>query len=708
MTSVGRDSGMALKRLRKAVAESKAMPINGPLRLTPFVGAGVTSAVTGGAACASWRGLLENGIDRCEQLVPVPTGWADRMRANLATADAISYMAVADEVKRRLKRRAEGRDFASWLEDTVGSLSRDKAGWELVGAIRDLNNRVIVTTNYDTLLEDAGPEPELYPQLDAFTWKDKGWNSATETDKLVVLHLHGMASNPESVILSSADYERLSSNDLGKIFDQHLIASRRFLFIGCGDGLYDPHVAPLMEKVAELLRPNPDGDKAESEGLEHFLLVRGSELRRFTADPLPERVAPVAYGPGYGDLAGFLRKLHNGIDPEVSQNPDDYKPKLAGAPAAPVPAPALHQMRDEMAGPPAELAAPTLPATLSLEVMALQRAREAHAALHRASRAMDQLAECMKLPDDLTAWEPADQQAEHELLAASAPDLAADLQARLREAANAVSAASVQAARVTLRTEPSVSGPARLAAAAADLEKISADLAGRVALADKDVKGRTTTSSGRYRILQTALDDARDEAEGAHRAAARMMRQLGGRRQEPVAEPGQAGNRAAAEPGPAGTTAARAVPQPDRTAAPSAPVEFTGDGVTRREPTALVAAGSGIEQPSVVEDQPQLFPSELLRGSAFVVRVVGESMAPRIHDGDYLVVDPNGHVYDGDIAVLEKEGIGHREAIVKKVFFGEDKPRYESANPDYPGGTLEQDDRAKLMGKVVAVSRTIG
>ena len=110
----------------------------------------------------------------------------------------------------------------------------------------------------------------------------------------------------------------------------------------------------------------------------------------------------------------------------------------------------------------------------------------------------------------------------------------------------------------------------------------------------------------------------------------------------------------------------------------------------------------------MMEDQPQLFPAALLRDGAFVVRVVGESMAPRIHDGDYLVVDPNGQVYDGDIAVLEKEGTARRESIVKKVYFGEDQPRYESANPEYPGGTLDHDDRAELQGKVIAVSRTIG
>src|SRR5690348_797214 len=116
---------MALGRLQAAMASEVVR------RPVPFVGAGVASAVTVGAACASWHGLLLDGIEKCRQRVSVPLGWAERMREHLASADAISYMAVADEIRRRLEARAEGRDFGSWLQESVGSLTPTEDGWEL-------------------------------------------------------------------------------------------------------------------------------------------------------------------------------------------------------------------------------------------------------------------------------------------------------------------------------------------------------------------------------------------------------------------------------------------------------------------------------------------------------------------------------------------------------------------------------------------------
>ena len=363
----------------------------------------------------------------------------------------------------------------------------------------------------------------------------------------MVCHLHGMAANPDSVILSSADYER-QGGELTTIFDDYLFTSYRFLYIGCGDGLYDPHIAPLMKKAVELLQPK---DKERARGLEHFLLVRGGELRHFIGDPLPPRVAPVAYGTDFGELTDFLRKLNHGIDPKVSQHPDDYEPLPAGAPAAAEAAFAASRTEVRVTGPPTGLSTPASPVMLSLEVAAQQRAQEARAALRRAARAMDHLGNCMTLPIGITTWGPADRQAEHDLLAAASAGPAADLQARLRQAADALAAVAVQAAKVTPRAEPPESGPAWLTATAADLAGLSAELASRVARAHDDVIDRARTMSIQYRAVLEVLGEARDEAEEAHRGAARMLRQLRGRREEPAAGTGQAGNRAAS--GPAGS-----------------------------------------------------------------------------------------------------------------------------------------------------------
>src|SRR5215471_979672 len=96
----------ALVRLREAVANRN--DDEGPT-LTPFVGAGFSSAATGNAEHASWSGLLLDGIKVCERLcVPMPSGWSERMKEQLDNADTITSLAVADEITRRLSAVRQG------------------------------------------------------------------------------------------------------------------------------------------------------------------------------------------------------------------------------------------------------------------------------------------------------------------------------------------------------------------------------------------------------------------------------------------------------------------------------------------------------------------------------------------------------------------------------------------------------------------------
>src|SRR5208282_731665 len=138
----------ALDRLREAVAGKDHPPL-----LTPFVGTGFSLAATGGADHASWRGLLLEGIKVCQRVgSPMPPGWPDRMREQLDNADVFTYIAVADEVTRRLDAVRGGREFGTWLQSTVGRLEATGEGTQIVDAVCSLGN-VIVTTNYDTVIE---------------------------------------------------------------------------------------------------------------------------------------------------------------------------------------------------------------------------------------------------------------------------------------------------------------------------------------------------------------------------------------------------------------------------------------------------------------------------------------------------------------------------------------------------------------------------
>ena len=291
----------ALDRLGEAVASS--------LPPIPFVGAGLSSAATDGAAYASWRGLLLDGIEVCQRVVsPLPAGWALRMKDQLDNADVITYAAVADEIARRLRAVRGGIEFDSWIRRTVGRLSPTPTGQQIIQAVRNLG-QTIVTTNYDTLIED------LEPRWKSYTWSDSEYTSAFNSNN-VVLHLRGVAGKPDSIIFSNADYERLGSQDFAQVLNKAFFASHSFIFIGCEDSLSDPDSVPFINFLNDIMTER---------GQESYILLTGDKLRQFIVAPLARWITPVAYGSISRDLTPFLQKLAAGEKIEVSQDPEFYQ-----------------------------------------------------------------------------------------------------------------------------------------------------------------------------------------------------------------------------------------------------------------------------------------------------------------------------------------------------------------------------------------------
>ncbi len=484
----------------------------------------------------------------------------------------------------------------------------------------------------------------------------------------------------------------------------------RFLFIGCGDGLGDPHIGPLMQKARELLAARKT-DQARDQ--EHFILVRGGELQRLIDNPLPGTISPVAYGTEFSDLTGFLGRLRGGLELGVSQNPRDYQPVGITASAATSPRPSG---RTNSADRPTaksvsaeDEVAPVTP--LSRQVLADRQMQEALAAVRRAARAMDRVAACVVLRTGMTTWDPVSRLALHEHLAelAAGPDgPAARLRKLLRKARKAVVAAARAVRTVAALAEPG-STPAATQTAAATLQALTAELDGRVTLMYDDLAQRATNSSSRYRLLLPVMAEAQDEAADACHEAAELAQLLNPRSPSgdvrPATGQGDAGQPDAkmtdpADPDPRAQPSAKAE-------IPSAPVTFTGMDTRLVQPTFAAAAGPGTDK-ELHDAKAVPVPSILAEGNVIVAMVEGESMAvDDIHSGYYLVVDPHRPIDPGEIAVFEKEGPGTRERFVKRVSASENGATYLSSNPSYPGGKFSAADNAHLIGKVIAIIRTI-
>lgn len=88
----------------------------------------------------------------------------------------------------------------------------------------------------------------------------------------------------------------------------------------------------------------------------------------------------------------------------------------------------------------------------------------------------------------------------------------------------------------------------------------------------------------------------------------------------------------------------------------------------------------------------------------FWLKVSGDSMAPRIDDGDFLLIRKQNSVDSGDVGVFVVDG---QEGVVKKVIYDEGSIELISFNPYYPPMKFKGLDvlRVRVCGKVIESKR---
>jgi repressor LexA len=86
----------------------------------------------------------------------------------------------------------------------------------------------------------------------------------------------------------------------------------------------------------------------------------------------------------------------------------------------------------------------------------------------------------------------------------------------------------------------------------------------------------------------------------------------------------------------------------------------------------------------------------------FLVRARGDSMEPRIHDGDLLLAQPKSAIMEGTVMIVAAaDGI-----YAKRVFTGASGLILQSYNPRYPPRVLADADQACPIGIVRGVLRS--
>ena len=187
--------------------------------------------------------------------------WDDFM-GSLADAAAEYEPGLAEAIRSRIQDGDYGEAGSLFMKCKMPAGEKDRAksrrfsegDWNRLRALVSLPFAGIVTTNYDAALHNAwwnlertngrGREMPLLVELDGELLK-----RAPYLTRFFIARIHGRVEVPETMVVSTEDYERLLRNDAYLGFVYHLLTRRALLFVGFS--FVDPAIGTILRAVDE-------------------------------------------------------------------------------------------------------------------------------------------------------------------------------------------------------------------------------------------------------------------------------------------------------------------------------------------------------------------------------------------------------------------------------------------------------------------------
>lgn len=119
----------------------------------------------------------------------------------------------------------------------------------------------------------------------------------------------------------------------------------------------------------------------------------------------------------------------------------------------------------------------------------------------------------------------------------------------------------------------------------------------------------------------------------------------------------------------------------------------------------MASAGTGVIAEEMILGW-QSVDEEFDTDDFFWLRIAGDSMSPKIDDGDLVLIQRDAEIENGCIAVVIVDGM---DGFIKQVEFDEDNITLHSFNPYYPDMVFSGDDIKKLrfIGRARKVERDL-
>ena len=236
---------MDKRRLPKALEDSIRAH-----KCVPFVGSGLSMPL----GIPDWETALKKLVRRCQE----------ENRSDWDEAEALvrarKYLDAAQKCRKLLGNRIYGDE----MRGLFGRYDREKSR-ENHRQIWNLSPPIVITTNFDTILEDsADPRPTVItsrhrPELLKVLTDD--------SRSKVLFKIHGSIDDLGSIVFTQEDYDRLyQERNAYTVTLEDVVLRHQFLFIGFG--LKDEGVAGVLKAVNRLFQgwPGP-----------HYALVKYGE-----------------------------------------------------------------------------------------------------------------------------------------------------------------------------------------------------------------------------------------------------------------------------------------------------------------------------------------------------------------------------------------------------------------------------------------------
>ncbi len=164
-------------------------------------------------------------------------------------------------------------------------------------AVASMPTHKVLTTNYDDAIERAADARGIHPVPMLGT--DVRAQQEPPDGELYVIHVHGLPSQPDSLVLPGKTTEALVDDERFTRFISTTLASRELLYLGFSLGEGEVHLHAILDWIA----------KTVDDARPHYLLV--------PEDEIAARAAEIATIAGYGNVrvASYLKdRAHTGVE----------------------------------------------------------------------------------------------------------------------------------------------------------------------------------------------------------------------------------------------------------------------------------------------------------------------------------------------------------------------------------------------------------